>query len=115
MMQTQLVTLLSGATDAGARVYPQVAPDSTPRPYITYQRVYAQSNNVMSGNSGLINTRVQIDVYADTYSQAQTIALQVDALMSGWTLQIVSNPAQDMYEPDVKLHRVLLDYSVWHS
>lgn len=114
-MQTQLVTLLSGATDAGARVSPLTVADGTPRPYITYQRISAQPENVLSGSTGLINTRVQMDIYADTYAQAQSVAAAVAALMAGWTLQNVSNAASDIYEAEVKLHRVLLDYSVWHS
>ena len=82
-IQQQLVALLSGATDAGSRVYPP-APEQPLRPYITYQRISASSENVLSGSSGLINTRMQIDVYATTYEQAQTIAAQqklLDVLM----------------------------------
>ncbi|MFC5524017.1 DUF3168 domain-containing protein [Polaromonas jejuensis] len=113
-IQQQLVTLLSGFTDVGTRVYPP-APEQPARPYITFQRISANSENVLSGSSGLTNTRMQIDVYADTYVQAQTIAGQVDALMAGWVVPNVSQPAQDLYEDPVKLHRVSLDYSIWHS
>lgn len=114
-MQEQLETLLNNATSALDQVFPNVAPSKPGRPYIVYTRVSANSNNVLSGNSGLINTRMQIDVYADSYAQAQTVAGQVDTLMRGWTLQNVSYPAQDQYEADVRLHRVILDYSIWHT
>ena len=114
-IQEQLSALLSGATDAGANIYPMTAPDSCLRPYITYQRISANSENVMSGSSGLINTRMQIDVYADTYAQSQAVAAAVESMMSGWTVQNVSQPAQDLYEDPVKLFRVLLDYSIWHT
>ena len=70
MIQQQLFTLLSGATEAGTRVFPLVAPDGVPRPYIVYQRVSAISENVLSGDAGLTNTRFQIDVYSDTYTVA---------------------------------------------
>lgn len=115
MLYTQLLALLNGNTDALARIYPQVAPDAPTTPYIVYQRVSANSENVLSGSTGLINTRVQIDCYATTYVEVQALAAQVDALMSGWSVQNVSNPAQDAFEPDVRLHRVILDYSVWHT
>lgn len=116
MIQEQLYTLLAaGGTAAAGRIYPLVAPDTPVRPYIVYNRVSANSENVLAGSSGLINTRLQIDVYADAYADAQALAAQVDALMAGWAVQTVSLPAQDIYEQDVKLHRVLLEYSLWHS
>jgi hypothetical protein len=114
-MLAQLFTLLNGATGAGSNVFPQISPDGTVSPYITYSRISAQSNNVLSGTTSLINTRVQIDVYANTYALAQSIATQVDGLMASWVFQNVSNPQQDIYEAEVRLFRVLLDYSVWHS
>jgi hypothetical protein len=114
-MLTDWVAMISaGATDAAARIYPQIAPDMPTSPYIVYQRVSANSENVLSGATGLINTRLQIDVYAQTYLAALALAAQVDALMGAWAVQNVSNPSQDVFEPDVRLYRVILDYSIWH-
>jgi hypothetical protein len=114
MLYTQLITLLSGNTDAGARIYPLVGPDQRTTPYLVYQRIAATSENVLTGRTGLVNTRLQIDVYADTYVEAQALAAQIATLMDGWSVQNVANPAQDGYEPDVRLHRAILDYSIWH-
>jgi outer membrane murein-binding lipoprotein Lpp len=110
-----LETLLNGATDAADRIYPNAAPSKPGRPYIICLRAAANSENVLAGNANLINTRMQIDCYADTYAAVQTLAAQIDALMRGWTLQNVSYPAQDQFEPDVRLHRVILEYSIWHT
>lgn len=112
---TQLLAQLAGATAAGARIYPLTAPDDVDKPYITYQRISANSENVLSGSTGLINTRMQLDMYADTYVAAQALADAVDALMASWTVQNVSLSSQDFYEDVVKLHRVSNDYSIWHS
>lgn len=114
-VQQQLAALLTGATDAGVEVHPVIAPDMVPKPYIVYQRVSSNSENVMSGDSGLVNTRMQIDVYALTYGQAVAIARQIDVLMAGWVLQNVSVLSQDGYEDAVKLFRISNDYSVWHT
>ena len=113
-IQQQLAALLSGATAAGARVYPMTAPDGVLKPYITYQRISANSENVLSGASGLTNTRMQIDVYASTYGEACAIASEVAALMAAWSVQNVSVLSQDFYEDPVKLFRVSSDYSIWH-
>ena len=115
MQETLTALLKAGSTDAGVRVYPVIASQGVTRPYIIYQRITANSENVLSGNAGLVNTRLQIDAYADTYAAVQALAMQIDALMGGWSIQNVSLGVQDLYEPDVKLHRVQADYSVWHS
>lgn len=113
-IQSQLFTLLSGgATLAGARVYPLTAPDVVTKPYITYQRIFSNSENVLSGNSGLTNTRMQIDMYATLYTDVVTLAAQVDALISAWAVKNVSIQAQDFYEDPVKLFRISADYSIW--
>ncbi len=113
-VQEQLLFLLTGATAAGARVYPMTAPDAVASPYITYQRISSNTENVMSGDSGLTNTRMQIDVYATTYAQATSIAAQINALMAAWSVQNVSIGSQDFYEDPVQLFRVSSDYSIWH-
>ena len=114
-VQEQFFTLMSNATQALDRVYPLVAPDGALRPYIVFQRISANAQNILSGASGLTNTRLQVDVYATTYAQAQGIAAAIDALMAGWSVQNVSIMSQDFYEPDAKLHRVSSDYSTWHT
>jgi hypothetical protein len=113
-VQLQLAALLTGATDAGMEVHPVIAPDSATTPYIVYQRVSGNSENVLSGDSGLVNTRMQIDIYADTYGAAVTIARQIDVLMAAWILQNVSVLSQDGYEDAVKLFRITSDFSIWH-
>lgn len=114
-VQQQLAALLTGATGAGAEVHPVIAPDATPLPYIVYQRIVSNTENVLDGDSGLVNTRIQIDVYARTYAQAVAVMGQVDALMNTWVVQNISILTLDGYEDAVKLFRVTSDYSVWHS
>ncbi|SFB02710.1 Protein of unknown function [Collimonas sp. OK607] len=113
-IQEQLFALLSNATPAAERVYPLIAPDAVARPYVIFQRVSANTENILYGSSGLINTRIQLDVYATTYAQAQDIAAAIDGLMAAWNVQNVSVLSQDFYEPDAKLHRASIDYSIWH-
>jgi hypothetical protein len=119
-MQEQLRTLLNGATDAGTRVFPMVAQDTT-GPYIVYQRIAAVPETFLDGDVGLIQTRMQIDVYVpmaaatiNSYARADAIARQVKALMAGWTFKNVLVLEQDLYDPDVKIGRVSLDYSISH-
>ncbi|MDD2728174.1 DUF3168 domain-containing protein [Malikia sp.] len=114
-IQEQLYDLLSGHTDAGSRVFPQVAPEGTEKPYIVYQRVSSSSENTLDGRSGLVNTRMQIDVFARTYAQALSVTSAIDGLMDAWEVQNISILSADSFEPDTRLHRVTSDYSIWHG
>ena len=113
---TQIFSLLNGATEAGVKVYPMAAPDQTRAPFITYQRISAISENVLDGsNVDLVNTRLQIDIFAPTYLKAASVFEAVDTLMMGGFAQIISIQNQDTYEAAVDLYRVIAEYSIWHK
>lgn len=115
-LASQLFKLLNGATQAGPKVYPMSAPDQTLAPFITYQRVSANSENVLDGsNVNLVNTRLQIDIYSLSYMQAAAIFKEVDLLMTEGFQQITSIQNQDAYEAAVDLYRVIAEYSIWHQ
>lgn len=114
-MLEELYLLLSiNGLSVDGRVYPNSAPDQPIAPYVVYQRIFSNSENVLTGKSGLVNTRVQIDIYDKSFANAQSIFRQLDELMNGWNTQNVSLNSQDFYESDVKLHRVQAEYSIWH-
>ena len=82
-------------------------------PYIVYQRVVRVIYNNLQRPSNLQNTRVQIDVYAKTYSAAQQLASAVSLVMQAAPFINLQISDQDFYEMQVRLHRVSLDYSIW--
>lgn len=114
-LQTDLFTLLTA--QFSGRVYPNVAPELAVTPYAVYSRVSAIEQNSIDTNGGTgnaSNTRLQIDVYASSYSAAQSSAATVKASLKGWAVENTLEAEQDFYEPDTKLHRVMLDLSTWH-
>jgi len=60
----------------------------------------------------LDNTRLQIDVFATTYSEVQDLADQIRSAMLA--LDIIPISSGDLYESEVKLYRVTQDFSVWY-
>lgn len=113
---TRVFSLLNGATEAGVKVYPMVVPDQTRAPFITYQRISWISEDVLDGsNVDLVNTRLQLDIFAPSYLKAAAISEQVEALMMGGFDQIVSIQSQETYEAAVDLYRVIAEYSIWHK
>ena len=115
MLGDDLRTLLAGV--AGGRAHPLAADQPTGAPYVTYQRVAVVPNNTVQGNGdpGLWNSRIQIDVFAKTYAEAEGVAGDVRAALQGWAVKNVQLSEQDLYEPDTKLYRVLMEFSVWHA
>lgn len=114
-LQSSLYTLLN-STFSG-QLYPSVAPFGTVAPYATYSRVSASEQSTLDTNGGTgnpTNTRLQIDVYALTYSEATTKADAIKSLLKGWSIENVVLIEQEDYEPDTLLFRVMLDISIWH-
>ena len=113
-IQEQLETLLSSACGVG--VFPIVAPQNEPYPYITYQRVISTNENVMDGNGNppINQCRMQIDVWSKSYSQSQSLTDKVTSAMLGWSIQNIQLSSRDMYEAEVKIYRMSMDYSIWY-
>lgn len=90
-MQEILTGLL--ASVAGGKRYWVRAPQSVSRPYVLLQRVDAPPNYHMQGASGYVAIRVQIDVYADTYTEVTAISRQIKGILSGYA----SGPIQAIF------------------
>jgi hypothetical protein len=108
-IQEQLFIRLSGV----ATIHPMLAPQGSVLPYVTYQRVASNINNVLFGPPSIDNIRIQIDVWAGTYAGAQTLADAIKASMQGWAVQNTLQNEYDLYEQAVQTFRVLLEFSIW--
>lgn len=98
------------------RLYPQVAPDTVQLPYAVYAVVSQVPQSVLKGTPGLFQTRLQLDIFGVTYASVQTLkdaARAAAATTFGDAAVEVSS--LDLYEDEVKLHRVSMDWSVWHN
>ena len=120
-MEQQLTALL--ATVADGRRHWVRAPQKIRPPYVILQRIGGRAKYHMQGPSGLVSSRVQIDVYAEKYAEAKAIAAQVKALVSGYsagTIQAIfidgerDLPAADAGEVS-SLFRKSIDISIHHG
>ena len=113
--QDALYTLL--APLFAGRVYPNTAPDQPVCPYLVYARISARKTQTIESNGGsgnLVNSNVQLDVYAKTYAAALALSAQIQLALSSWDRQNIVIFEQDFYESDEQLHRIMLELSVWH-
>lgn len=115
-MEADLTSVLKGIC---LRTFPDVAPFSTPRPYITYQALPgAKSLRFLDGQAAdKRHTLMQINVWADSRSSAlQTIRAVEDALCasSAFTARPVAEAASD-YDEDSERYGSRQDFSIYAS
>jgi hypothetical protein len=79
----EALTALLAPVASGQRYWVR-APQNKARPYVVLNRVGGLPNYHMQGASGLVESRVQIDCYADTYTACTSVARSVKAILSGY-------------------------------
>ena len=72
-LQSALFSRVSTAVGS-PRVYWGVAPQGKARPYVRMNTVSDPRPQHLSGYNGARQTRVQVDVFADTYAEARSIS-----------------------------------------
>ena len=100
------------ATTVG-RCYPLTAPDKPTIPYATYFQVSNVPNVVIDSKIPIENARIQVDVFAKTYAESQSLANSVRTALIA--IDGIPLTAMDLYEPEVKLYRVTQDFSFWYQ
>ena len=100
------------------RCFPDVAPLSTHRPYITWKRIGGTVINYDSGEPPDIrNPHVQVNVWADTREGADALAMQVEVTLRQ-TPSISARPLAEStatHDPDLKLFGTIQDFSIWSA
>lgn len=99
----------------GARVYPDIAPEGSAIPYITYQQVGGRSFVYVEGTlPDIKNGRIQFDVWADTRTAASALALQVESVLVAIpALQVEPLGAyRSTHDKDADLYGTMQDFSV---
>lgn len=115
-IQTEFVSLIAPLVNG--RVYPHSAPAQTLTPYVLYFRVSATPDPTLDANGGapgLVNTRLQCDVWSGSYAEADATAIAIKNALNNWQFQNVLQDEQDFFEFDTRLHRVMIDVSIWHG
>ncbi|MFM0326086.1 DUF3168 domain-containing protein [Caballeronia glebae] len=98
----------------GDRCYPDVAPAGALRPYVTYQAVGGRSPNYLSNTVDLQNARMQVNVWADSRSVANSIMQSAIAALTGPAIKATTIGAPvSTYEADTKLYGSREDFSIW--
>lgn len=114
--EAEIFTTLKGLV--GNRCFPDFAPISTAKPYITYTQIGGEVvsflENAMASQK---NGRFQVNVWADTRASAAALMLQAEALMvqaTAFQARPVSAPSST-YDHDMLVYGSMQDFSVWST
>ena len=101
---------------AGGRVFPDVAPTSAVRPYITYSQIGGEALAYLErAVPSKQNGRFQVDVWGDSRLSCASTMLQVEqALVESQDFQAkpVSAPSSS-YDHDMAVYGSNQDFSIW--
>jgi len=86
-MEALLTDLL--ASLAGGKRFWLRAPQGTKLPYVVMQRITGIRDRHFQGPSGLVESRVQIDLYDTTYGGVSVMGRSVVSLLSGRRVGII--------------------------
>lgn len=132
-LETAIYSYLSGVTAVtdlvGTRIYPGQAPQGVALPYVIQFRVSTRRFPHVGGPSGMVRTRIQIDVYAATLDSAQSVFDALRDNLDGWRATLMDDvyvqsvnlddeandftPSQDGADPGV--HRIRADFIFVYS
>jgi hypothetical protein len=98
------------------RTFPDFAPVSTMRPYVTYQQIGGQVINPIGNDvPNKQNGEFQINVWSNTRAEAAALARQIEAALrqsSAFIARPLSAPASD-YDHDMEIYGSRQDFSIW--
>jgi len=101
--------------DGTSRVFPDIAPQNTARPYITYQSVGGRPTATLDGVDATRNSRMQINVWADRRKDVSVTMEAVIGALCGDTIGAVPlGEPVSLFEEDTKLRGSTLDFSIWY-
>ena len=106
-----------------ADIKPQILNDDHADPAITYTLIYDEAFRVYAGHSTLFRAEFQVDcyaaVYADSKALANTIRNELQSYVGAFgdheAQQIDFRSERDMHESQTKLHRVMLEFTLWYN
>ncbi|TLP41039.1 tail completion protein gp17 [Arcobacter arenosus] len=101
-----LQTLISNS------VYPLLAPENSPSPYITVQTININDETSLEGVNYSSKYTFQIDVFSSFYEQMKEITSAVKSSVYQFSHIVYEFNSRDIYEKDTQLHRQLIEFKI---
>lgn len=130
-IETSLRTALINDTDVAAlvansdspatyRIYPLRIAQGATLPAITYQRISGPREYMLSGPTGRVRPRFQVDCWAGSYSIVKDLASKVRSALNGLNGSMGDDTVhgieleseRDGYEEETEYRRVILEFKI---
>lgn len=100
----------------GTRIRPNLLPQNTAYPAITYRRISTNVENTLD-KLHADNPRFQFDVIAETYAEVEAAVIQlIDAMVTATTFSALYMNQQYLnFDNGPGVHRTAVDFSVWQQ
>lgn len=124
-LRADVHAVLSGSTAltalVGTRITRGSVPQKSAKPYIAYRKVGAPRLQELTGPTGEEEARIEVACFGSTPAEAESVAEQVRAAMSGW--RDLTKGVQrsdlvgevDFYSESVEAHQVSVDFQIVHT
>ena len=112
--QALVSRLLADPTVSGSvgnRIHPQIVPQDSTYPAISYSRISSSPVPVLSGTSGLTFHRFQVNAWSPSYSTTRTLASGIRSALDGKEATMLLNDI-DLYDESARLHYCAMDFMI---
>lgn len=117
LVRARLVAASSVTALLGERITANESPQGEAAPYAVLQTISRVPESQLRGAATLSNSRVQVDVYAESYLEADAAAAAIRAVLEQLAepgLSVVWLGERDLFEAEATAkHRKSTDYAVW--
>jgi len=107
------------------KLYYGTAPQKVVAPYLVLTKISSVRLHSHSGNSHLARSRIQLSIFAETYTECKGIAVQLQTALQGKTGTVGDSPGveigsclyddeTDGFDPGTGFHAVTVDYLIQH-
>jgi hypothetical protein len=114
-LERKLYAALRDKLDSSVPVYPVMIPQDAPYPCVRYSTTLAVPASSLCGSSGLVNSSVQIDVWAHEFAQLRGLREDILTVMQQFEMENILQSEMDLYEPDYRAYQRILSFSVWEQ
>lgn len=119
----ELITVLLASVAGGRRYWVAAPQDESVKPYLVLNRIDGVPDYHLQGASGLVESRLQIDIYDASRWGAETTSRQVKSILSGYRGGMIRgvfiNDERDLPASDAgnvtQLFRISLDLTIIHT
>lgn len=120
MIHEEVYTRLTTGTSPNlTEVYATLIPQEVSYPAVRYARVSSTREMNFDEVENFVRSVFQVDTYAETPTQALSTADSIKTALNdyqGGNIQETRIDTEfEMYEDDVKLYRVMQQFTIWHT